>query len=266
MAPRAAVTKMSRTSRDPHERPRRCIDRYGLCVQDDCTDAMRLRTGGVSFKPSPPQPPPIQANRTTVSPVVEPFNNLIPSRMNTPPSQLPFDAPLKRAPATLEPFLRPVLRGIAIEDISSVASRGPDVGATTLETVENLSPIQNTPENTRENTRATPAGEGEEGASVGHGTVGPARARDAALLLLIIRLRIASIQQLAKAAFPNVSIVVARRRLRALQQGGWLRAWDRPVASGAHRGTFTRQRRRSGGRTRGSSSRHAGRRPRRSCG
>jgi hypothetical protein len=154
--------------------------------------------------------------------------------MHTPPSQLPFDAPLKRAPATLEPFLRPVLRGIAIEDISSVAARGPDVGATTLETVENLSPIQNTPENTRENTRATPAGEGERGA-LGRAvtdTVGPARARDAALLLLIVRLRIASIQQLAQAAFPNVSIVVARRRLRALQQGGWLRAWDRPVASG----------------------------------
>jgi len=206
--------------------------------------------------------------RPIVSPVVGPFNNLISSRMNTPPSQLPFDAPLKRAPATLEPFLRPVLRGIAIEDISSGASRGPDVSATTLETVENLSPIENTPENTRENTRATPAGEGERGA-LGRAvtdTVGPARARDAALLLLIVRLRIASIQQLAKAEFPNVSIVVARAVSAPCSRvAGSARGTGRSRAA-VLRGTFTRQRRRSGGRTRGSSSRRAGQRPSRSCG
>lgn len=154
--------------------------------------------------------------------------------MNAPPSPLPFDAPLTRAPATLEPFLRPVLRGLAVEDISSGRSGVPDIGGTTLETVENLSPVENTPEYSRENTGGTPTGDGEGGA-LGHLvplTVGPARARDATLLLLIVRLRIASIQQLANAAFPHVSVVVARRRLRALHAHGWIRVWDRPVASG----------------------------------
>jgi hypothetical protein len=154
--------------------------------------------------------------------------------MNAPPSPLPFDAPLKRPPATLEPFLRPVLRGLAIEDISSGRSGVPDIGGTTFETVVNLSPTENTSENSRENTRATGASDGEVGA-LRHLiplTVGPARARDATLLLLIVRLRIASIQQLANAAFPDVSVVVARRRLRALHDHGWIRVWDRPVASG----------------------------------
>jgi hypothetical protein len=154
--------------------------------------------------------------------------------MNAPPSPLPFDAPLKRAPATLEPVLRPVLRGLAVEDISSGRSGVPDIGGTTLETVENLSPIENTPENSRENTGATGASDGEGGA-LRHLVplmVGPVRARDATLLLLIVRLRIASIQQLANAAFPDVSVVVARRRLRALHDHGWIRVWDRPVPSG----------------------------------
>jgi hypothetical protein len=111
----------------------------------------------------------------------------------------------------------------------------PDIGRTTLETVENLSPIENTPGNSRENTSVTTASDGEEVGALGHLVplmVGPARARDATVLLLIVRLRIASIQQLANAAFPNVSVVVARRRLRALHDQGWIRVWDRPVASG----------------------------------
>lgn len=89
--------------------------------------------------------------------------------------------------------------------------------------------LRTPPENTRENT-------GSPGDPViSHlvaDAIGPARTRDAALLLLVVRLRIASIQQLAKAAFPNVSIVVARRRIRALQRDGWVRTWDRPVPSG----------------------------------
>lgn len=154
--------------------------------------------------------------------------------MNVPPPVEPFDAPIEHAPPTMQPLLRPLIRGRAIEEMSSDGSVGPDHGGTRFETVENLSPIENTPENTCKNTRATPSGDGEIGGLCDAlaDTVGPARARDAALLLLIVRLRIASIQQLAAAVFPHVSVVVARRRLRALQHAGWLRAWDRPVASG----------------------------------
>lgn len=154
--------------------------------------------------------------------------------MHAPQSPLPFDAPLTRAPATLEPFLRPVLRGLAVEDISSGQAGVPDIGGTTLETVENLSPIENTLGNSRENTSAALASEREAGtrSPLIPLTLGPTRARDATLLLLIVRLRIASIQQLANAVFPNVSVVVARRRLRALHHQGWIRVWDRPVANG----------------------------------
>ncbi|HET8797635.1 MAG TPA: replication-relaxation family protein [Thermoanaerobaculia bacterium] len=102
-----------------------------------------------------------------------------------------------------------------------------------LETVVNTTPRENTPENTRENTPENTGVEAHARSSQSPtATMGPARARDAVLLLLIVRLRIASIQQLAAAVFPNVSAVVARRRLRALQHGGWLRTWDRPVARG----------------------------------
>lgn len=154
--------------------------------------------------------------------------------MSDPASQFPFDAALEHAPATLQPMLRPLIRGAAIEEISFVESLGQNAGPTTLETVANVSPIENTRKNARENTSATAAGKGRIG-TLGRfvpDTIGPPLARDAALLLLIVRLRIASIQQLAQAAFSSVSIVVARRRLRALQHDGWIRAWDRPVASG----------------------------------
>ena len=141
----------------------------------------------------------------------------------------PFDAVVTQAPASVRPLLQPLLRGLAIEEISRVEASAADLGSSMFETVENDSLAQNTPENTRENT-------GSPGDPViSHpvaDAIGPARTRDAALLLLVVRLRIASIQQLAKAAFPNVSIVVARRRIRALQRDGWVRTWDRPVPSG----------------------------------
>jgi hypothetical protein len=134
-----------------------------------------------------------------------------------------------QAPASVRPLLQPLLRGLAIDEISRVEASAADIGSSMLETVENDSLAQNTPENTRENT-------GSPGDPViSHpvaAAIGPARARDAALLLLIVQLRVASIQQLAKVAFPNVSIVVARRRIRALQRDGWVRTWDRPVPSG----------------------------------
>jgi hypothetical protein len=154
--------------------------------------------------------------------------------MSDPAPRFPFDAPLEQAPATLQPMLRPLIRGAAIEEISFIELLGQTAGPPTLETVANVSPLENTHENARENTGATAAGKGRIGTRgrVVPDTIGPPLARDAALLLLIVRLRIASIQQLAQAAFSSVSIVVARRRLRALQQGGWIRTWDRPVASG----------------------------------
>lgn len=154
--------------------------------------------------------------------------------MNDPPSALPFDAPLEHAPTTVRPLVRPLIRGLSIEEISFGNSVGAEAGGTMFETVANLSPIGNTSENTRENTGVTAAGNDDRGALRREfpGSVGPVRGRDAALLLLIVQLRIASIQQLAKAAFPTVSIVVARRRIRALQRDGWLRTWDRPVPTG----------------------------------
>ncbi|MEO8381578.1 MAG: replication-relaxation family protein [Acidobacteriota bacterium] len=143
----------------------------------------------------------------------------------------PFDAVIAHAPGRLQPILRPVLRGIAIDEISRDDSESVDVGGTTLDTVANSSPPGNTRENTPENTAALVPGDVANGPSLAN-SVGPPRVRDAALLLLIVQLRIASIRQLAMAVFPDVSIVVARRRIRALQRDGWIRAWDRPVPSG----------------------------------
>jgi hypothetical protein len=107
-------------------------------------------------------------------------------------------------------------------------------------TVENGVPIENTQENSskRSNdgavryTRSRNADRKEN--TVGsHGGEGPTLARDAAALLLIVRLRIVSISQIAPLAFPGASIVVARRRLRHLREAGFLSTWDRPSRSGA---------------------------------
>jgi hypothetical protein len=153
--------------------------------------------------------------------------------MLTPPSDDPLVQPLEHAPATLQ-RLRPVLRGLAAEDISSFNREALDDGRTAFGTVGTLSPVENTPGNTCENTRGTLATAAPAGvrAPLLADSIGPPRARDAALLLLIVRLRLASIQQLWRAALPDVSIVIARRRLRALTRDGWLNVWDRPVMSG----------------------------------
>jgi hypothetical protein len=143
----------------------------------------------------------------------------------------PFAAVMAHAPQRLQPILRPLMRGIAIEEISRGDSARVDVGETMLNTVANSSPAENTHENTSENTAALVSGDPASRRSFSY-SGGPARMRDAALLLLIVQLRIASIQQLAMAVFPNVSVVVARRRIRALQRDGWIRAWDRPVPNG----------------------------------
>jgi hypothetical protein len=154
--------------------------------------------------------------------------------MLDPTPGFPFDAAFERFPATVQPILRPLIRGAAIEEISYDESLDQNAGPTTLETVANISPLENTRQNPPENTGTTAAGKGRIGtpSRFVSDTIGPPLPRDAALLLLIVRLRIASIQQLAQAAFSSVSIVVARRRLRALQHDGWIRVWDRPVASG----------------------------------
>jgi hypothetical protein len=148
--------------------------------------------------------------------------------MQDAPPPLPFEAAIEHVPDSLHPLLEPLLRGIAIEEISHVKSMPENIGPSMLGTVCNDAPLENTPENTRKNTTSPAA----VAVSLAANAAGPARARDAALLLVIVQLRIASIQQLAKALFPNVSIVVARRRIRALQRDGWVRTWDRPVPSG----------------------------------
>ncbi len=154
--------------------------------------------------------------------------------MLTPLSDDPVARPLEHAPATLQSFLRPALRGLAAEDISSISREALDDGLTMFGTVGTFSPVENTSGNTRENTRGTLATDALDGvrAPLLADSVGPPRARDATLLLLIVRLRLASIQQLWRAAFPDVSIVVARRRLRALTRDGWLNVWDRPATRG----------------------------------
>jgi hypothetical protein len=148
--------------------------------------------------------------------------------MQDAPPPRPFEAATAHVPDSLHPLLGPLLRGVAIEEISHVGTMPENIGPSMLGTVGKDAPLENTPENTRENTTSPAA----VAVSLAAHAAGPARARDAALLLLIVRLRIASIQQLARAMFPNVSIVVARRRIRALQRDGWVRTWDRPVPSG----------------------------------
>lgn len=148
--------------------------------------------------------------------------------MRDAPPPLPFEAAMAHAPEPLLPLLGPLVRGIATEDISHVGSLPETIGPSMLGTVGRDSPVENTRENTPGNIPTPQATD----LSFAAGAAGPARARDAALLFRIVQLRIASIQQLAKAMFPNVSIVVARRRIRALQRDGWVRTWDRPVPSG----------------------------------
>lgn len=58
-------------------------------------------------------------------------------------------------------------------------------------------------------------------------------ARDAETLHLIVRLRLASMQQVAALAFAGRSLTVARRRLRSLKKRGWITFWDRPSVAGA---------------------------------
>lgn len=65
------------------------------------------------------------------------------------------------------------------------------------------------------------------------GELGPLIPRDREALLLLTRLRLASMQQLAELAYPSASLVVARRRLRRLRDNGWITFWDRPTTTGA---------------------------------
>jgi len=62
---------------------------------------------------------------------------------------------------------------------------------------------------------------------------GPDLPRDQAVLLLLVRLRLASMRQLADLAYRNTSLIVARRRLRRLEHDGWITFWDLPRRTGA---------------------------------
>ena len=62
---------------------------------------------------------------------------------------------------------------------------------------------------------------------------GPAIPRDRDALLLLVRLRLASMKQIADLAYRSASLVVARRRLRRLHDDGWITFWDLPTKKGA---------------------------------
>jgi len=109
-----------------------------------------------------------------------------------------------------------------------------------LDTVENTPAVENTFENTPENSRtlaventrqvSLPPAEDLSREEGGHG---PELARDADALMAIVRLRILSINQVAALVFDGASVVVARRRLRRLRSQGWIAVWDRPSRTGA---------------------------------
>jgi hypothetical protein len=127
----------------------------------------------------------------------------------------------------------------AEETLSRLLQAGAPPHLPAFDTVENTRPVENTLENTRGQvvrpvgyTPFLPPFEVEKTAREEGGS-GPHLRRDAAALFLIVRLRIASISQIAPLAFPGASVVVARRRLRRLREGGWLATWDRPSRFGA---------------------------------
>ena len=79
-------------------------------------------------------------------------------------------------------------------------------------------------------TPATP----QPGAQPTHATgSAPLLPRDAAALEVIVRLRLASVRQIAALAFGGRNLTVARRRLRKLEAQGWISFWDRPSRFGA---------------------------------
>jgi hypothetical protein len=65
------------------------------------------------------------------------------------------------------------------------------------------------------------------------GDTGPGIPRDRDALLLLVRLRLASMKQMAGLAYRSASLVVARRRLRRLREDGWITFWDLPTTRGA---------------------------------
>ena len=116
-------------------------------------------------------------------------------------------------------------------------------GGMRFETVENTPSVenvfQNTPIGPIENTPSvenTPGGGGDPPQHLrpaSNALAGPPVARDAAALETIVRLRFASMRQIAACAYPGPNVVVARRRPRNLRESGWITFWDRPSRRGA---------------------------------
>jgi hypothetical protein len=61
---------------------------------------------------------------------------------------------------------------------------------------------------------------------------GPEVARDAVAVMHLIRMRVLSYDQLSRLTYYAGNKTVARRRLRRLQERGWIHTWDRPTARG----------------------------------
>ncbi|MBV9068995.1 MAG: replication-relaxation family protein [Acidobacteria bacterium] len=61
---------------------------------------------------------------------------------------------------------------------------------------------------------------------------GPEVARDAVAVMHLIRMRVLSYDQLSRLTYHSGNKTVARRRLRRLQERGWIHTWDKPTARG----------------------------------
>jgi len=61
---------------------------------------------------------------------------------------------------------------------------------------------------------------------------GPEVGRDAVAVMQLVRMRVLSYDQLSRLTYHSGNKTVARRRLRRLQERGWIHTWDKPTAKG----------------------------------
>jgi hypothetical protein len=105
----------------------------------------------------------------------------------------------------------------------------PDDGTKPSSARRNTYRRQNTPENTPSTVSEHPGARAEQPLRTADGPVVP---RDRQAILHLVRMRILSVDQLARLTYFGANKTVARRRLRLLRDQGWIDLWQRPVSHG----------------------------------
>ena len=156
-----------------------------------------------------------------------------------PPLDFPDESGFAHNVPTDVPFGRPnagEMDGDTAENaISRTGERPKSDGGMRFEPGSDTPPVRTvvrTPSGTTPTTASPPVRTGEVRTTPPLAT-GPDLPRDRAVLLLLVRLRLASMRQLADLAYRGTSLIVARRRLRRLERDGWITFWDLPTRAGA---------------------------------